>query len=301
MKKTVKFILPFLVVSLMLTSQIVKGDYEVSLGEIYVYDVNSSEQSITLGINSADSEGYNIAGNDFLPGTSVSLNITEVDPLGVDYNISAAGYSEVVTILVVDESQLLTSLIYPFLLIDYVTLASWNQATIEGYHKEILMIPFISFDNSTWENWMNMADEIHNNTLFSETYEGTMTVDASCINTTDSFVFEFILRGDMDETVTTPGSYSVVNASLLHQFQFAYDKSSGVMQGMRMEGSVTGLANGTVLEISYNYHTELQGYNLPDLSLGGATWPFSGYEFLIAFGALSSITIAVLILVKRKK
>ena len=56
MKKAVKIALPILLIGLILATQTTKGVYQVSIGNIYVFDVIESSMNVILGINSTDDQ-----------------------------------------------------------------------------------------------------------------------------------------------------------------------------------------------------------------------------------------------------
>ena len=48
----------------------------------------------------------------------------------------------------------------------------------------------------------------------------------------------------------------------------AYNKTNGVMLGIREKGTLSGSSNDTIIFIQYEQHTELEGYNLPNFDFG---------------------------------
>ena len=111
------------------------------------------------------------------------------------------------------------------------------------------------------------------------------------------FIIEII--GQLDEQYTSFTTNSLINVTIEHHYQFAFTKATGVMLGMRMEGSISGLANGTVVEIYYNYKTEQIGYDLLSYQLGGPTWPFPGFEYVLALSVVG--TLAIPFIIRRRK
>ncbi len=67
------------------------------------------------------------------------------------------------------------------------------------------------------------------------------------------------------------------------------------MLGIRMEGTISGTTNGTLLNIEYSYHTEKQGYNLPNYQLDKATWPLAGYTIAITFATITFIVATIVV------
>ncbi|MCF2144160.1 MAG: hypothetical protein K9W42_10700 [Candidatus Heimdallarchaeota archaeon] len=302
MKKSWKILLPVLTLGLLIGAKAVSADYTVKVGDIFYYDIIRSEQSISIGINSVSNDTFRLGGHYFPEGTTVTLNITEVDPLGVDYNMSADGYSTVKVILETDKTKLETYVLRPLTLLEEVCLTSWNQTTFNKKHLGALLLPFLKPDNATWETWKDYAYEIYNNGIFlTETFHGDLTVDATYTNTSDVFLFEFIMRGQLSDTLSASGVQAVVDVTITHKYQFAYEPATGIMLGIRMEGSISGTTNGTLLNIEYSYHTEKQGYNLPNYQLDKATWPLAGYTMGVAFVTITFIVATIVVLKKYTK
>ncbi|HUT79615.1 MAG TPA: choice-of-anchor S family protein [Candidatus Bathyarchaeia archaeon] len=302
MKKAIKLILPLFLIGLIFTTQTIQGEYLVTVDSTFTYDVVASDYNVTFGVNSAEVSGYEIDGHYFDDGTQVILNVTEIDSLGITFNMSAGGYTEEfydTTIATILEYSLL--MLYPIIAIEQIAFEEWNQNDVEDNHLGVLMLPFISVNESTWNDLIQIADNIHTNGDFSyATLVSGITMDATYTNATDYFLFDFLLTANINETVDFMSKEAFLNTTINHKFQFAYSKDSGVMLGMRIKGSISGFSNGTIFDIDYNYHTEREGYDLPAFALGGPTWPFPGFEYLLAIGALTSIVVLIPIIRKRK-
>ncbi|NHJ32833.1 MAG: hypothetical protein FK732_08215 [Asgard group archaeon] len=298
MKKAVKIALPLLLIAFIFSTQAIEGPYLVTLSEVYEYDVIESDLNVTFGTNTADLDGFEIDGQFFNPGTAVLLNISNVLADEITYYIQSGSYAEIRSTTPLDLLYMLLYMIYPIGIIHDVSVDTWNATELEeNYHLGIMMIPpFIQVETDTWEGWIETVEEINaNKTIFAYTFTDALTVEAHYLNLTTDFVFELYMSGQLDEQYTSFLTTSTINVTIEHQFQFAYTKATGVMLGMRMEGTISGLANGTIVEMDYNYKTEQIGYDLPSYALGGPTWPFPGFEYLIAFSALTVIVIPILI------
>jgi hypothetical protein len=182
-----------------------------------------------------------------------------------------------------------------------VALDTWNQVEVEDLHLGIMMLPFLYVEATTWTDWIDVVEGIaENNTLLGDTFNEGLTVRAKYTNTTDDFLVELYYRGDFIETMSGTDVISIVDVDIEHKLLFGYTRATGVMVGMKMEGSIDGQANGTLLNCEYTYDTEKQDYNLPDYDLDKATWPLPGLEFGIVFGVISSTAIIALV-TRRKK
>ena len=76
------------------------------------------------------------------------------------------------------------------------------------------------------------------------------------------------------------------------------------MLGFRLAGDAVGTTNETAIDVLYDIHIERSGYNLPTYHFGGGApgwWPFPGFEFYIAIGALASLSILTIVIKKKRK
>jgi hypothetical protein len=228
------------------------------------------------------------------------VNVTIATPIALTYNISSGEYSETGESTILDILIFMIYMVYPIAVLEEVTLNTWNQSEMEALHLGILMIPFVSITTTTWTEWVDIVDDINENgTLVSDPYDG-LEIQAKYTNATDDFIVELNIRGDLSGDITSGVALATVDVSIDHKFLFAYAKTSGVMQGMKMEGEIDGISNGTLLDIGYSYNTEQVGYDLPDYDLDRATWPFPGFGFWLAMGSITSLVVLVPIFRKRK-
>lgn len=110
--------------------------------------------------------------------------------------------------------------------------------------------------------------------------------------------------------------YILQDFSVNHQVSCAYKKSTGVVQGTHIKGTVEGqmdMINDPVTEtlvpaditFSYDSHAELVGFDLPDFDEsgnGGTDFSFSlpGFTWVAGVGAISFTVISLLIVRKKK-
>jgi hypothetical protein len=300
LKKAPKIILPLILIGMIFSAPNVHAAYNVTVGSTFNYDVNASNTDITFGVNEVHEEGYTLEGQDFGIDTEVMLNVTLVIPTGLTYNISSGEYSELGQSTILDMLIFMLYMVYPIVVLEEVTLNTWNQNDMEDLHLGILMIPFVSITSTTWTEWIDIVDDINENgTLISDPYDG-LELQAKYTNATDDFIVELNIRGDLSGDITSGTALATVDVGIDHKFLFAYTKTSGVMQGMKMEGDINGISNGTLLDIGYSYDTEKVGYDLPDYDLDRATWPFPGFGFWLTIGTISSLVVLVPIIRKRK-
>jgi len=113
-----------------------------------------------------------------------------------------------------------------------------------------------------------LIDNANNQThLTDPEFAGAIT-NATYTNTTTEFYMEYYLHGVIQQNETDNGQLFIMTVDIEHHYQFAYNKTDNSMLGFRLLGWLDGDSNGSTLKIEYDYHTELVGYNLPDLIFG---------------------------------
>jgi hypothetical protein len=249
----------------------VQGIVVVEVNDAFNFDVLKTNRSISIGENSASAEGYEIDGQHFGQATSVNLNITNIGFLSsVSYNISSGGYSEINSINTLGfYFSILLHIFEPFTLInDYSNISEWDQAAAEE-DPGILIYPFLNNDTSTWDYLHGYVDDAINGTLL-DSYVGTEDVETagSYTNTSTLYMCEIYYEGIYHHNVTEGSDIILVHSNIKHNLKMAYNKTNGVMLGIRDKGTLSGVANESAIFIQYEYHTELEGYNLPNFEFG---------------------------------
>jgi hypothetical protein len=299
LKKPLKIVLPLLLLGLIFSTQNIQAPYNVTLG-LYAYDVNDANVTLSFGVNTATVDGFAVAGQDHPSGTAITLNVTSVLADEVKYNITAGTDVESHTTIPGDASFLIDMIYYPINILTIITLNPWNQVAVESLFKEIIMLPFLSVNATTWTDWMHLINNMTAGTLPAGDIDDTINLRAKYVNGTSDFLVEVYYHGAFMENLTDVSVMSSIDVSLEHKYMFAYNKTTGIMYGMQMEGSIDGTANGTLISCNYVYNTEADGYDLPDFDLDKATWPFPGFRLGLAIGVLSSIVFVAVIIRKRK-
>ncbi|NHJ87339.1 MAG: hypothetical protein FK734_17880 [Asgard group archaeon] len=302
MKKAIKILLPLMIIGLLVTANSGLAEtYGVAIGNTYTYDVVASNVAITVGTESASASGYTLGSTHFDEGTSVTVNVTAVGTTDVDYDIisGAASESEVSSTLSLAFTTIFYGVLFP-LLFGIATTIEFNT-TEASEDPGILMIPFVSNETDTFDSYIDMANDIQAGPTTTGTELGNLVMNATYTDEPDEFFFEFYMGGNYIYNDTIGTDYIYSDMDIEHHYQFAYQKTTGVMLGIRVESEITGTNNGTAVDINVLQHTELDGYNLPNYAFhGGPTWPFPGFEVVIAITAIGSVALAAVLIRKRK-
>ncbi len=303
LKKVLKIALPLLVVGLFLSASFAKANFGVNVGDIFTFDVIANERSVTLGANSATADGYEIDGHAFAAGTSVEIEVLEFDDSFINttiYEIRSGSYYENDTssTFAFQFSGILT-IVFP-ILITYLYLdeALWNQTEAEEL-ASLGINPFVEPETATWDLFKDFAAELQTGTsLISDPALQNLTLNAEYTDSVSEFLFEAYFGGHYTDTFSNGTHSFIQDYTIDHHFQFAINKANGVVKGHRIVGTLSGNTNGTVLEMDYDNHVELAGYNLPKLQFGGGFIP--GFEWFIALPAIAFLGLIAVIIRKRK-
>ena len=306
--KYMKYILPLALIGILISPMIVSaGNFGVNIGDTFTYDCEAADMSISIGSKSATVTGYSVDDQEFAVGTSVTVEVLDFEYAwgnNTIYEVQAGTATE-------NGSSgnfgfLLSSIIlifYPMLFVSgFVNETSFNQTAAEEV-PELFMIPFVEPSQDTWDFFIDFASELQTGTSLTLPEDAAnLTIAADYSDSVSEFIFESRITGDVEGNVTDGSSILFIDYTIDHHFQLAYQKANGVMNGIQLEGTLTGTSNSTALNLDYHQKTELSGYNLPNYLLGGGgfTLPFPGFGWIGAVLAVSSLFTVAVIIRKRK-
>jgi len=304
MRKIVKISILLLICSLILSPIIVSGNYQVSIGQTYSYDINNAQYDVTKGVYSASGNGYQIDGHQFPNETSIVVEVTSVDPPNdVDFEISSGGYVESSSSnLLGDTLGLLIIALFPILLYDSLGNMVFNEINSSVSQGTGLLMP-VFWDISYFDVFEELASESYISDMTTDPDFQALNFYAEYEEVGNEMIFDWYLIGSMD--VTTPYT---LNYDTEHQLKMVYDLSIGVLQGIRMISTATGTHSGQNLDYYMDYYAELQGYDLADFLYGPSTPtpPSTPPTSTVGFGWIAiflagSILFVPIILRKMKK
>ncbi len=298
-----KVIIPLALISLFLSTQLVTANFGVDIGDTFTFDCIAAERTITVGSNTGTGTGYTVDDHAFAAGTSVVVEVLEFDDSFLNttiYEIQAGSYVEngsSSTFGFQFGGLLMT--VFPLLFsLVYVDPIEWNQTEAEEA-PGMLLEPFVEPEAATWTLFAEFAAEVQTgSSLISASGMSGLSIQAEYTDSVSEFFFESYLGGTFNDTLTNGTHTYLINYDVDHHFQFAFNKANGVLKGMHVEGSMEGTSNSTVIEFSYNMHTELAGYNLPNYQFAGGFIP--GFEWFLVIPALG-LLVALPIIIRRRK
>lgn len=298
-----KVIIPLALISLFLSTQLVTANFGVDIGDTFTFDCVAAERTMTIGSNTGTGTGYTVDDHAFAAGTSVVVEVLEFDDSLFNTTIfekQAGSYVEngSSSTFGFQLGGLLMTVFPLIFALGFVDENDWNQTEAEEAPGMILE-PFVEPEAATWTLFSEFAAEIQTGTsLLSDPGMSGLSIQAEYTDSVSEFFFESYLTGTFNDSITNGTHTFILNYNVDHNFQFAFNKANGVMKGMHIEGTLEGTSNSTAVEISYNMHTELAGYNLPNFQFGGGFIP--GFEWFLVIPALG-LLVAIPVIIRRRK
>lgn len=288
MKKTLKIILPLVLALTLIGSIMTQASYGVSIGETFTYDVEKSTWNITVDTDSSSGTGFNFLDVKRAVGTQFVVEVTAVDPFGVDWEMSIGTDIETGSNSPWDVLGIAFSLILP-LLFSMGAPGDFNQTEADlGISVSSLFFVdaegfsdvFYEFANTDME--VNITEEVPGINI--DQIGGTFE------NTTSTAVFEWHLDASYTNA-TTDSDFSGT-----YVWQYAFDKTDGHMKGYYQKIDYSGTAGGIDFSYKVEQRVEEEGYNLPAVSASG----LPGFEWFIIVPAIALIGGVTIINKKRK-
>ncbi|NHK33066.1 MAG: hypothetical protein FK730_17085, partial [Asgard group archaeon] len=267
MRQVIKISLTLLICSLILSPLIVSGNYQVTIGQTFNYDVNNAQYEVTKGIYSASGNGFQIDGHQFPNETSILIEVTAVDPPNdVDFDISSDGYVESwFSSPFGDALGVALTALLPILLYDSLGNMVFNDINDTVSQGTDLLMP-VFWDVSYFDFFEDLASESTLSDLSTDPDYQDLNFYAEYEEVGNEMIFDWYFIGPMLVTTTYTLDFDVE-----HQVKMVYDLSTGVLQGMRMISTTTGTHSGQNLDYYMDFYIELQGYDLDDFLYGPST------------------------------
>ena len=295
MKKT-KILIPITIAVLILSTTVVQGDYYVTVGQTFTYNVNTSNWSIKLGSNSGSASKCRIFLDSYDEGTSFTVNVTDVVPAdSVSWNLTVGStdYEWQNDDFDLTEITLLLFKILPYA----VSFANtWAQDAVDSGPTIQTFFFFDMAEDATFDHFRFLA----NSTFWSlgaatDTRLSFTQADGNFDESGVVAVFDWIFDGTI--TYATPYNFEIEG---VERFKIAFDTSTGVMQGYRLELDHKGVIEGQNFEMKLNQEVTINGYTLPAFYYDKPAG-LPGYKWYLPFAAFSSIIIVSIIIRKKRK
>ncbi|NHJ84860.1 MAG: hypothetical protein FK734_05325 [Asgard group archaeon] len=255
MKKIHMRFIQLLVIFLCVNLLIVKGDFNLTVGTIYNYEVINSYWDKKVGDQSSSGTGFRYDQTKYPSTTQISTKVTSVNPMDVHYNLSIGmdtyeaydSYLEIVGIDLLCQHPLLMARSTP---------DEWNQT------REDLGIFLFNIFFTEPSTFGEQLDYISNDTAISTFFTYTEIVDSHIEgyfdDSTDIAVFDWVMN------------MHYINGSVNTNFQgeqyikLAYNKNNGYLMGFKWSYNYYGNISGINCSLNWYHQIELVGYDLSE-------------------------------------
>jgi len=266
MRKIAKISVILLIGCLILSPVIVSGNYQVSIGETYTYDVNNAEYEVSKGAYTAYGNGFQINDHQFPNNTTVEAKVVNVDPATeVAFQISSGGQGEVWFSNALDALGVALLVFLPILEYDVIGTMVFNDINSTVSKGTGILMP-VFWDTASFDFFDDLTSESYISDITTEPEFQDLDIYAEYEEVGSEMIFDWYLIGSMDVTATYTQDYEVE-----HQVKMVYDLATGVLQGIRVISTATGTHSGQSLDYYMDYFAELQGYDLADFLYGPST------------------------------
>ncbi len=292
--KKMKLLIPIFILFLILNTAFVQSDYQVTIGETFTYKVNTSNWSIKLGGNSSSVSKYRIVLDSYDEGTSFTVEVTDVIPdSSVSWNLTAGS-----TLLPYynDDSDLfqLGGLLLHIVEHALVYASTWSQEAAD-LGPTVHFYFFWSTSHAFWDIFRFYANSSYWSPIAADPRHTFTQIDGNFDESGAAMIFDWIVDGTLN--YTTPYSFLLEG---YERFKIAFDKTTGVMQGYRLELDYDGVIEGQNFEMKLNQEVTINGYTLPAFYYDKPAG-LPGFQWYLPFAAFGSIIVISIIVRRRRK
>ncbi len=293
LKKMLKTGLPILTIILVLSTTMVRAEYNVSVGQANDYVVSTSNWTIAIGDNSGGGTGFNLDGNNYTEGSSLNIEVTSASTTTVGYNLTVDGDEYKFTSSGLGNVFFILGTLFLPMMLPATISSTWDQAEMD-------MGPILWGDFFMDTSFANLFYKYANNqTYLDEVFEREDYTDgitfnklaASFENDTDIAIFDYAL--DMDWINSTTD----IDFGGKFSWKLAFDQTTGWVKGWRIFMDYGGTVDGTLIDILWNQLVQQSGYTLGDFAIGTGLFP--GFEWFLILPTLGLLAIPVII--KKRK
>jgi len=299
-----KFLLWFLISSLLFVnisyiSESPPCSLDVEIGQSFTYEVITSSLDVSHKREQYVKEDvFQYFLQQFSISNPIAISVVNISDLVINYTLSCQGsnFSRLSPLLPSFLDSLMSVyinnlLFYPVSIADnfyydYIEYGNFSSGYIAtGLQLDDILF-FISTNNTMWTI-------LQENLAFYESEENynigndDFKVETSYLDTNGLIYIEGWFSGVID--------YNKVRAFANNGFQLVFNKTSGLLYGVRIKGSYDGVFENFGLTCHTEFHMELLNYDLPEFSLYDHVTPVFG-SYMFYFGL-----VLIPIIIIRKK
>ena len=288
-----KLLVSFFILELVLCQSFVHSNYQVSVGEIFTYNIISSFWEVSLGSNYSSVSKCNILGDSYPVGTSFDIEVTSItdEEACWDLIVGTKNYSSMngpgdLGLIV----SLLNNLKYYSL---YFSIGWYQEIVDKGPRLQKIFFIEIT-ENSILDYLNNLQDSTFVSSEFFNYYEDFEQI-AGYLEETDSLaIFDWVIEEKFE--YTDPYDIDITGSE---RFKIVFDKTTGVMKGYRIELNCSGKLDNQKYKMNMNQEICLENYNLPEFYYSKPSKLGQGFNWFIPVIVVFVFTIVVTI--NRKK
>ena len=296
LKTTKKAILftTIIIICTLLSMPLVNGDYQVSIGETFTYTVNNSYWNMQLGSNSCTVSSCQLFSESVSVGTSFDVEVTNVSQsIEVCWNLTLGTNIYSSHNSFGDLGHILGMLFYTRSFA-FSFASGWIQELVDSGPQAHLLFFFNTADTVIFDFFRDLADPLEV-TDFINPNDDYKQIEGHFDESGSVAVFDWVTKGSHD--YTTPSNIQVEGSE---RFKIAFDKTTGVMQGYRLEFTSEGTVEGQDFEMQMNQELTLEGYTLPAFYFDAPNGLLPGFTWFISTLAISTLIFTSVIIRKRR-
>ncbi|MHA1531899.1 MAG: choice-of-anchor S family protein [Candidatus Heimdallarchaeota archaeon] len=285
MKKILIFSIPILAIIMIMSTTLVKSDYVVTIGSEFTYDVVESSQTVTIGGDTGGGDGFRFNEQSFTLTEQIFVEVTDATSSVVYYKVTVGNNTKSTQSGGIEDAgnlynDLRGSLFY------INSFSVWTQSEVDA--GPLLFCDY--FIDPNYSNaFLRYTNETYLELTFPDTAEITYTKLAGNFDNSSTIaVFDWAFDFEMKNTTDNTDFVGK------HRWKYAFDKTTGVVQGWKVAIECSGTILGVAQEFTMNQCVEIEGYNID-----GFHYRMDGFESLLAIPAL--VVVVGIMTVKRKR
>ena len=244
----------FLVLILFSCSMSTRADFDVTVGDIFTYEVVSSQWSLAQSANSGQGTGLQYGGNPFPIGTQFTIEVLTTTATSVQWEIDIEGNTATNTNDDTDTTPFILYLYYPITILQS-GFGTWDQSEVEMgpfFQLGLFFLEPIAFSDL----FQQLHDQASTGSFTPSSYWDFHEINANYDTSGSVSVFDWVFNSEYNDTgcnIYFSGEY---------YFTIAFDKATGVLKGYHMDLRYAGHINEQPLAIDMQQLIEIRGYDI---------------------------------------
>ncbi|MCE7743932.1 MAG: hypothetical protein GPJ52_02230 [Candidatus Heimdallarchaeota archaeon] len=287
MKKSIKGSLLFFVLIVFSGSIFAYANFGVTVGEIFTYEVVTSQWSLVQDLDSGQGSGLKYGGNPFPIGTQFTIEILAASSSSINWEIDIDGNTAINNNDAGDVADMTEFLYLPFAFTS--GFGTWDQGEVE-MGPAIMMGIFFLEPTAFIDFFQALHNQASTSSFDPSTYWVYNNVDANFDSSGTIAIFDWVHNAQYNDS----GCNTYLSGT--YYATIAFDKTTGVLKGYNLDLDYFGDVAGDTFQIDMQQNIEQVGYNID-----GFYFTAPGFGWLTVFPALLVVSYFGFLLRKRKK